>query len=105
MSATKDSADAPRDCIVVDARGLRCPLPVLRLARAVRANPSVALFDLLSDDPATAVEVAAWSDETGHRACTTGDGRFAVVRGVERQAPPVSAERGLRQPLENGDVG
>lgn len=39
----------------VDARGMRCPWPVLRLARALRdAEQAV----LIADDPATAGELA-----------------------------------------------
>ena len=47
--------------LLVDARGLRCPWPVLRLARALRDGASA--IDLLSDDPAAAGEVAAFAAE------------------------------------------
>ena len=49
--------------LTVDARGLRCPWPVLRLARALRDGAGV--VDLLSDDPAAAAEVAAYAREYG----------------------------------------
>jgi tRNA 2-thiouridine synthesizing protein A len=48
---------------VVDARGLRCPWPVLRLARALRDGAVAA--DLLTDDPAAAGEIAAFAAERG----------------------------------------
>ncbi len=48
---------------VVDARGLRCPWPVLRLARALRDGAAV--VDLLADDPAAAAEVTAFAAERG----------------------------------------
>lgn len=42
--------------LLVDARGLRCPWPVLRLARAMRdTNEAV----ILADDPAAPAEIAA----------------------------------------------
>ncbi len=47
--------------VVVDARGLRCPWPVLRLARTLRDGAGA--VDLLADDPATAREVAAFAAE------------------------------------------
>ncbi len=43
--------------LLVDARGLRCPWPALRLARAMRGG--AASVRLLSDDPKVAGEVAA----------------------------------------------
>jgi tRNA 2-thiouridine synthesizing protein A len=44
----------------LDARGRRCPVPVIELAKAL---PDVAIgesLELLADDPAAAVDVPAW---------------------------------------------
>lgn len=56
-------ADAP---LVVDARGLRCPLPVLRLAAAVRGLPAGATATVLASDPAVEHDVPAWCAMRGH---------------------------------------
>lgn len=48
----------------VDARGLRCPLPALRLARAVRENGAGA-YRLLADDPAAQRDIPALCAERG----------------------------------------
>lgn len=53
--------------LLVDARGLRCPWPVLRLARAVRDQPPGSRIRLLADDPAAPAEVAALAEERGWR--------------------------------------
>jgi tRNA 2-thiouridine synthesizing protein A len=50
----------------VDARGLLCPLPVLRLARALRSAPPGAVALLLATDPAAAEDVAIFCREGGH---------------------------------------
>ena len=63
----------------VDARGLRCPLPVLKLARAMRLEPDAVRFELVSDDPGTATELASWSAVTGHAVEPQAD-RFVVTR-------------------------
>ena len=42
--------------VTVDARGMRCPWPALRLARAMRGADAVLL---LSDDPRAEAEAAA----------------------------------------------
>ena len=62
---------------VVDARGLRCPWPVLRLDRALRDG--AAAVDLLSDDAAAAGEIAAYAAERGLDLVVAG-GRFCVSR-------------------------
>jgi len=50
---------------LVDARGMRCPWPVIRLARAMRAQPEGGTVRLLADDPAAPGEVAALVSERG----------------------------------------
>ncbi|PJI93478.1 sulfurtransferase TusA family protein [Luteimicrobium subarcticum] len=52
---------------VVDARGLRCPLPVVRLAAAARDAAPGTLLQVWSTDPAAALDVPAWARMRGHR--------------------------------------
>ncbi|WP_283418295.1 sulfurtransferase TusA family protein [Sphingopyxis sp. Geo48] len=48
--------------VVVDARGMRCPWPALRLARAMRDARDVLL---LADDPQAGREAAALAAQHG----------------------------------------
>lgn len=56
--------------LTVDARGMRCPWPALRLARAMRDARDVLL---LADDPQADREVAALAAEHGWRVELCGD--------------------------------
>jgi tRNA 2-thiouridine synthesizing protein A len=49
----------------VDARGLLCPWPVLRLCRAAREMASPATIRILADDPAAGREIAQLCAERG----------------------------------------
>ena len=51
---------------VVDARGLRCPVPVIRLARAALGLPPGTTVVLLADDDAAWSDVPAWARMKGH---------------------------------------
>lgn len=66
--------------ISVDARGLRCPLPVLRLAKALRENPGAALFTLIADDPAAAKDVPAFAREHDLALASFGDLSWRLER-------------------------
>ena len=57
----------------VDARGLLCPLPVLRARRRLEALPPGALLRLLTDDPAALVDVPHFCAETGHTVLAQDD--------------------------------
>jgi tRNA 2-thiouridine synthesizing protein A len=50
----------------VDARGLLCPLPVLRLAKAFAGRPAGFLARLQATDPAVVEDIAAFCREGGH---------------------------------------
>ncbi len=47
----------PPEALVVDARGLRCPGPSLRLQRALRQAPPGRRARLLADDPMARIDV------------------------------------------------
>ena len=52
--------------VEVDARGLRCPLPVIRLAEAARDAPSGTEIVVLATDPAARYDIPAWCRMRGH---------------------------------------
>lgn len=53
------------DPIVVDARGHRCPVPTLRLRRALEAAPAGGEVRLLADDPLARIDVPHFSASIG----------------------------------------
>ena len=50
----------------IDARGLLCPLPVLKAAKRLRAMPQGAVLRLVADDPAAIVDVPNYCRESGN---------------------------------------
>jgi tRNA 2-thiouridine synthesizing protein A len=56
-----DRADAE-----LDATGLKCPMPVLRARRALIPLAAGQVLRLLADDPASAKDVPAFCETTGH---------------------------------------
>jgi tRNA 2-thiouridine synthesizing protein A len=53
------------DEILVDARGHRCPVPTLRLRRALEAAPGGGRVRLLADDPLARIDVPHFAAEAG----------------------------------------
>lgn len=50
----------------VDARGLSCPMPIVRTAMAVKPLASGALIEVLATDPGSQKDFVAWSRATGN---------------------------------------
>ena len=81
--------DAER-VIQVDARGHRCPIPTLRLRRALEAAGPGAEVSLLADDPLARVDVPHFVRERGlelvSAAAEGAAWRFVVRAGPGRAA-------------------
>ncbi|MFE4464640.1 sulfurtransferase TusA family protein [Oerskovia sp. NPDC056781] len=83
---------------LVDARGLRCPLPVIRLAAAARDRAPGDVLTVWSTDPAARHDVPAWARMRGHAVVESTVVESTVVEGAEGQdadaADPGSAPDG-----------
>ncbi len=68
----------------VDARGLSCPLPIVKTAQAMKAMTAGQVLEVLATDPGSVKDFAAWSKSTGNDLLeSTSDG--AVYRFVIRK--------------------
>ena len=73
------SEDSPT---LVDARGMLCPWPALRLSRAARESGGKGRIRLLADDPTAPRELAALCEERGWTLTANDDGTsFDVTLG------------------------
>jgi tRNA 2-thiouridine synthesizing protein A len=63
----------------VDARGLSCPLPIVKTAIAIKALQSGELIEVLATDPGSTKDFTAWARTTGHELVES-----SVVDGVFR---------------------
>jgi len=50
----------------LDAKGLNCPLPILRAKKALTAMPAGATLEILATDPGAVKDFAAFCRTTGH---------------------------------------
>jgi cysteine desulfurase len=70
VSITGQDADevgeAAPDVEVVDALGLKCPVPVIELARRINRVPVGGTVRVLADDPAARLDIPAWSEMREH---------------------------------------
>ena len=70
--------------ILIDARGHRCPVPTLRLRKALAAAPPGARVRLLADDPMARVDIPHFAAGIGAQvlACDEGGAglSFLVVK-------------------------
>ena len=53
--------------VIVDAKGLFCPVPIIKTSEAMRVLDEGAIVELISDDPAIEFDMPAWCDSHGHK--------------------------------------
>jgi TusA-related sulfurtransferase len=51
---------------VLDARGLSCPMPIIKMAKAVRSLAPGQVLKLVTTDPGSIADVPAWCQSTSN---------------------------------------
>ncbi len=69
---------------LIDARGLSCPMPIVRTAQAMKPLPSGSIVEVLATDPGSVKDFAAWCRSTGHELLESSSD-VAVYRFVIRR--------------------
>jgi tRNA 2-thiouridine synthesizing protein A len=72
--------------IVIDARGHRCPVPTLKLRRALAAAPAGARLRLLADDPMARIDVPHFLQGVGAQLAETAEQGGALVFVIVKPA-------------------
>lgn len=73
-----------QETTILDAKGLKCPMPIVRTAQAIKTLASGQLLEVLATDPGAVADFAAWSRSTGNAlVASSADGgvyRFIIRR-------------------------
>jgi tRNA 2-thiouridine synthesizing protein A len=74
--------------IVLDAKGLLCPLPVLRARKAIKSLSPGEILEIHATDPASRLDVPHFCDATGNELVDMrkeGDVLIFRIRKVEKE--------------------
>ncbi len=66
--------------LTLDCLGMRCPRPIIELARRWAEVPVGGTVEVLADDPAAAPDLAAWCRMRGQTLVDSTAPRFVVRR-------------------------
>ena len=94
---------------LVEARGVLCPVPIIRLARAAAGLPPGTIVELLTDDPAAEHDVPAWCRLRGHELVSSepigaGAAAATVPEGPEPSTPNPQPGQAVRHRIRLGPV-
>lgn len=72
------------DIETIDCRGLKCPLPVLKMEKRLSQLPTGASFVLLATDPMAKIDIPLFCRQNGHACSVSSEAevmRFEIVKG------------------------
>ncbi len=74
--------EATTSALVLDLKGLLCPIPVVKLAQAIKKVEIGAVIEATATDPGVLADIPAWCRTTGNELVSIGREekiiRFAV---------------------------
>lgn len=75
---------------VLDVKGMRCPLPVLRANRALRGLAPGARLRVLATDRASVADFKAFCQETGHALLAQGEEAGVFSFTIRKREEPAA---------------
>jgi tRNA 2-thiouridine synthesizing protein A len=63
----------------LDARGLSCPLPILKTKKTLNELASGQVLKIVATDPGSVKDMQAFSNQTGHALLSSGEENKAYI--------------------------
>ena len=64
----------------LDCKGLSCPMPVMKLAKAIKGLSSGDIIEILGTDPGTKSDLPKWCNKTGNTLLEENEPENGVFR-------------------------
>jgi TusA-related sulfurtransferase len=69
----------------LDARGLVCPMPIIKLSKAIKELQPGDVLEVIANDPAFTSDVSTWCEKMGHELSEVSSrGEDLVARIVKK---------------------
>jgi len=98
---TRENKGFIQNIVKIDACGLQCPGPILKLKKSADLMQSGQTLEITATDPAFATDVKAWANITGNRILELHENAGTIKAVIEKQnAPemPVSSQSQQTKP-------
>lgn len=64
----------------LDCKGLSCPMPMMKLAKAMKKLKSEEVLEMIGTDPGTKSDLPRWCEKTGNEVVEEGELEGGVFR-------------------------
>ncbi len=70
--------------LIIDTRGLRCPIPVLKASKVLESMNSGQVMKLLTTDPSTKIDVPRLVERTGDKLISVEEEEDVLVFTIKK---------------------
>ncbi|ATP40468.1 hypothetical protein CSE16_10640 [Solibacillus sp. R5-41] len=90
----------------LDAKGLACPMPIVRTKKAMNELTEGQVLEVLATDKGSKADLAAWSKTVGHQYIGTTEDGDVLIHYIRKCNPETSevAEKTFEQTISNEDI-
>ncbi len=64
----------------LDCKGLSCPMPIMKLAKAMKGLSTGEILEMLGTDPGSAADIPKWCDKSGNELLETKEDEGGVTK-------------------------
>ncbi len=68
--------------VTLDVKGLTCPMPIMKLSKAMKGLKSEQVLEMLGTDPGTKTDLHSWCGKTGNTLLDESELEGGVFRFV-----------------------
>ncbi|MBN1329077.1 MAG: sulfurtransferase TusA family protein [Candidatus Heimdallarchaeota archaeon] len=78
--------ELPKANKIIDARGMQCPLPILKAKKEIQTLEIGEILEILSNDPGSKEDFPRWAKRTGNEIIGIVDEKDYARYFIKRQA-------------------
>ena len=71
--------------VTLDCKGLSCPMPMMKTAKAVKKLKSGEVIKILTTDPGSKADIPKWIDKNGHTLVEESEEEGAIVFIIQKK--------------------
>jgi len=68
----------------LDARGMNCPLPILKTRKALNLLKTGEVLEVTASDPGSVIDMASFCDQTGNHLVSSAEAESSYVFLIEK---------------------
>ncbi len=90
--------------VLLDAKGLACPMPIVRTKKAIKDLEDGQVLEIQATDKGSKADLAAWAESTGHQYIGTNEEGGVLYHYIRKCSDGEAVEKSFEPTLSNDEI-